>query len=444
MKPLKIHLKLNKNPIQRISNIFKPYHIRNLLDVLCLMHKSGSTHFDIDLHFSEIVCDCQEFEFIRFTRYTVGSNELDSVRISEPAEFRWRKLMTVDVDQLVCDIVDQCPTGCKCTKQPSKVVINVDCKNADLNEMPQNLPQIKQHSTYRYNMILAENQIKRLEYREYLLKTRIIDLNHAGVTDIDDAVWRSFQYVSRVNLNGNHLKRIPNVVTSWNFSNIILDIRDNPISCDCDSQWLKYWLKSVSGILQNPNGINCYEPSWLNGKSIITLDDKEFCRGPPYTIKEILEITIPSIGGLILLNLLVVYLSKRFRIQIYKYVKLYPFDRDECIREDIDYDAFLTCSSEDGALGFSILRFLEKNGCKVCYHKKDFIPGESISDNIINAITKSKRTICVLTRNFIHSGYCMEEFSLSHHRHLQHKKGRLIVLLVDPTVIQMGEVSMEF
>ena len=202
-------------------------------------------------------------------------------------------MMSVPVDQLVCGIVDQCPNGCNCTKQPSKLIISINCANANLHEMPLNLPSIKQHSAYRYNLILSENQIKLLEYREYMNTTTSFDVNHAGVTDIDEEVWRSFQYMSHVNLNGNKLKQIPKVVSSLNFSNTVLDIRDNPISCDCDSRWLKSWLKSVTGILQNPNGINCFEPSWLKGKSILTLDENEFCRGPPYTINEILEITIP-------------------------------------------------------------------------------------------------------------------------------------------------------
>ena len=408
-----------------------------------MLGNNGYSKFDVDLHNSAVVCDCQEFTFVKLTRFFTHAHEIEQLVCSEPSKFKGERMMYVPVDQFVCDIVDQCPSGCKCTKQPSTMTIYVECANANLHDMPLNLPHIKQDSLFRYDLILAENKINRLEYREYMQKTKRFDVNHAGVTDIDAEVWRVFQQVSFVNLNGNKLKRIPKDVTSLNFSNIVLDIKDNPIVCDCDSRWMKSWLESVRGILQNPNGINCNEPSWLNGKSILTLDVEEFCRGPPYTIKEILAITIPSICGVILLNMLLVYLSKKFRIQIYKYVKLHPFDRDECIGEDIDYDAFLACSSDDGVLGLSILRFLERNGCTVCYHKKDFTPGESISDNIINAITKSKRTICVLTRNFIHSGYCMEEFSLSHHRHLQQKTGRLIVLLVDPYVIQTEEISME-
>ena len=115
---------------------------------------------------------------------------------------------------------------------------------------------------------------------------------------------------------------------------------------------------------------------------------------------------------------------------IYKYVKLHPFDRDECIGEDVDYDVFLACAGEDGALGYSILKLLEKSGCKVCYHKKDFIPGEHIIENIMQAVKRSKRTVCVLTGNFIKSGWCMEEFRQSHYRDLQQKMTDCVFWLI--------------
>ena len=209
------------------------------------------------------------------------------------------------------------------------------------------------------------------------------------------------------------------------------------------SQWLKSWLNSLNGSFTNSNGVNCYAPYWLNGRSILSLDEGEFCRGPPYTMEAILEITIPSIYVVILLNLFAAFLLRRFRIQIYKYVKLHQFDRDECNGEDIDYDVFLACASEDGALGYPILKFLEENHCKVCYHKKDFIPGESISNNIINAIVKSKRVLCLLTKNFTKSGYCLEEFSQSHHRDLQLRQTRLVVLVIDQDVLEKEEISVE-
>ena len=64
-------------------------------------------------------------------------------------------------------------------------------------------------------------------------------------------------------------------------------------------------------------------------------------------------------------------------------------------------------------------------------------------DGIMQAVTKSKRTVCVLTGNFIKSGWCMEEFRQAHYRNLQQQKRRLVVLMVDPSVVEMEEMSTE-
>ena len=330
-----------------------------------------------------------------------------------------------------------------CTKQRATLTIHVNCTNANLTEMPLNLPLIKQPSSYKYNLIWPGNKIESLEFRDYIRTTKVFDVRHSGVTNIDEESWRGFQYVNSVNLYGNKLKHIPEMVRWLEFSKIILDIRDNPLSCDCKSRWLKSWLLSHNVSFENINGINCYEPYWLNGKCIATLDEEEFCQGPPYTIQDILEITIPSISGVILLNVISVFLVKRFRIQIYKYVKLHPFDRDECIGEYVGYDVFLSCSSKDGGILSKIAQFLEKEGCKVCYPDNDFTPGETISENITNAIAKSKRTVCVLTKNFIESGWCIEEFRHSHYLDLKKKKTRLVVVLVDMSVIRMEGICPE-
>jgi len=91
----------------------------------------------------------------------------------------------------------------------------------------------------------------------------------------------------------------------------------------------------------------------------------------------------------------------KFRVKFYKKWKFHPFDRDECVGEDMDYDVFLCCSSEDeNPHGLHILERLESKGYRVCYHVRDFRPG-LILDNIIQSIQRSKRTVCLLPTNFL-------------------------------------------
>ena len=38
--------------------------------------------------------------------------------------------------------------------------------------------------------------------------TKNFDVNHSEVTDVDEELWRAFQFVNNINLNGNNLEFI--------------------------------------------------------------------------------------------------------------------------------------------------------------------------------------------------------------------------------------------
>ncbi|XP_041635007.1 toll-like receptor 2 [Cheilinus undulatus] len=50
----------------------------------------------------------------------------------------------------------------------------------------------------------------------------------------------------------------------------------------------------------------------------------------------------------------------------------------------------------------------------LCLHKRDFLPGHWIMDNIMSAIERSRRTIFVLSENFVQSDWCRYELDFSH------------------------------
>nr|XP_046236027.1 toll-like receptor 2 isoform X2 [Scatophagus argus] len=50
----------------------------------------------------------------------------------------------------------------------------------------------------------------------------------------------------------------------------------------------------------------------------------------------------------------------------------------------------------------------------LCLHKRDFLPGHWIVDNIMGAMERSRRTIFVLSENFVQSDWCRYELDFSH------------------------------
>lgn len=70
----------------------------------------------------------------------------------------------------------------------------------------------------------------------------------------------------------------------------------------------------------------------------------------------------------------------------------------------------------------------------LCLHKRDFLPGQWIVDNIISAIERSHHTIFVLSENFVQSDWCRYELDFSHFWLFDGQSGRdpAILILLEP------------
>lgn len=70
----------------------------------------------------------------------------------------------------------------------------------------------------------------------------------------------------------------------------------------------------------------------------------------------------------------------------------------------------------------------------LCLHKRDFLPGQWIVDNIMSAMERSRRTIFVLSENFVSSDWCRYELDFSHFRLFDGKDDgdAAILILLEP------------
>ncbi|XP_062301242.1 toll-like receptor 2 [Scomber scombrus] len=70
----------------------------------------------------------------------------------------------------------------------------------------------------------------------------------------------------------------------------------------------------------------------------------------------------------------------------------------------------------------------------LCLHKRDFIPGHWIVDNIMSAMERSRRTVFILSENFVRSDWCRYELDFSHFRLFDGTAGgnAAILILLEP------------
>ncbi|XP_021166235.2 toll-like receptor 2 isoform X1 [Fundulus heteroclitus] len=68
----------------------------------------------------------------------------------------------------------------------------------------------------------------------------------------------------------------------------------------------------------------------------------------------------------------------------------------------------------------------------LCLHKRDFLPGYPIMDNIMSAIEHSRRTIFILSENFVQSDWCRYELDFSHFWLFDVGGDAAILILLEP------------
>ncbi|NWU88352.1 TLR22 protein, partial [Onychorhynchus coronatus] len=103
--------------------------------------------------------------------------------------------------------------------------------------------------------------------------------------------------------------------------------------------------------------------------------------------------------------------------------------------KDICYDAFVSYSENDSNwVENTMVRELEQ-ACppfRLCLHKRDFVPGKWIVDNIIDSIEKSHKTLFVLSEHFVQSEWCKYELDFSHFRLFDENNDAAILVLLEP------------
>jgi len=308
---------------------------------------------------------------------------------------------TVPLDQFVCELTERCPSGCRCVHRPANATLHIYCSNTNLTVLPLELPELPKSYT-KYKLDFSNNRLlRRLEHRDYFINASILDVSNCSIQLVDNIKdWSDILKIPQVNLYGNKLTSFPQLITSLNITAGHLNVAGNPWDCSCDNKWMSAWLNSIA--VRLTVAVVCHSPPRLYGKIIIRTKEKEFCVDPAAEAsKRAWIISLSSVAGVVVVLLSVVAIFYRLRVKLYTRWKFRPFDRDECPGEDMDYDVFLCCSSlDDRPIGRRILEVVEANGYRACYHERDFMPG-LIVDNIEASVTRSKRTVCLLTDNFI-------------------------------------------
>nr|XP_054928923.1 protein toll-like [Dermacentor andersoni] len=197
---------------------------------------------------------------------------------------------------------------------------------------------------------------------------------------------------------------------------------------------------SGSVAVRDASNIVCARNSNLlvSQKKFVTLGQKDLC--PPAIPRGVVYLLLAFGLLAITLALLAAYLR-------YKQVlKMWLRGRGVCglawgvAEDELDadklFDVFVSFSSNDADwIHEEIIPRLEASGFACCTYERNFKGGFLLQDIIHDAVACSRRTLLVLTQNFLASDWCRLEFRLAHQRALQDNVNRLVIVLVDELVL---------
>jgi len=399
-------VEMSSNQIRRIMDIAGGWGFQTFSDLFCLIRfHQGIPSVKFFFSAQTFVCDCIDYPLYSMVAAFPFSDLLQNCYCDAVhSPFYYVEIPKIPLDQFVCEVTERCPSGCRCVHRPANASLEVYCSNTNLTELPRDLPELPKSYT-KYKLDVSNNhRLRRLEHRNYFVNTSVLDVTNCGIDEIPLDIWKNILRMKRVMMDGNSLKSLPPAVAS---SPLVasLSLERNPWACSCDNRWISGWMRSINQSLQNVDGLLCSTPSRLRGKNIFRISDEEFCRDPIRELEErtrTVAVSLASFAGVVIVLILVGIIVYRLRVKMYTRWKIHPFDRDECLDEDMNYDVFLSGNSDDNLPHVNGIREqLEQHGYRVCYPPRDFLAGELILDNIYNAIVHSKRTVCFLTVKFI-------------------------------------------
>lgn len=267
---------------------------------------------------------------------------------------------------------------------------------------------------------------------KYLPKLTILTMENAGIQNLSTEVFGNFSQLKKVQLNHNVMQTF-SVSMLESLSKLeYLDIRNVPLSCTCENNFLSNWT------VNNPRvqvvylySLPCpHDPKvkfYKFDTSVCFIDLGEylfFCTMP--------WIVIFTVWPLLYAKL---YWKIKYGYYVFRSWFSEQWRRLREEEENCKYDAFISYNSSDELWVMTeLLPNLEGNGSsfKICLHHRDFEPGRYITDNIVSAVYSSRKTICVVSRNFLNSEWCSLEIQLASYRLFDEHRDVLLLVLLEP------------
>ena len=390
-----------------------------------------------------------------------------------------------------CDCEMTCPENCTCYYDQSWNTNIVDCSQSTHLSVPQripmdvtelyldgnNIPSLSSHAFIgRKNLkVLHLNQsnIEIINNRTFngLKSLQILNLKNNRLTQLFGYEFERLVDLKELYLSYNHISIVANntflalkslqilhldhnyiiefQVWNLNYNSRLVDSRlaHNMWSCECQfvEQFIE-WLPTRQDYVRDSQQVQCFYNETtalpLLGEFNMSLCTNFSARKSMFAQKYVvpdywpLVIIGSSVFVLLLLTVIVIFIYRReMSVWFYSRYGVRLEGRAKHRREEEKlFDAFVSYSKKDEAFVAQILAPELEYGnppIRLCLHYRDLpVASGYLSDAIVEAMEASRRTILVISENFLKSEWCRYEFKSAHHEVLRTNRHKLILIFI--------------
>ncbi|KAM9339191.1 toll-like receptor 5 [Symphorus nematophorus] len=290
-----------------------------------------------------------------------------------------------------------------------------------------------------------------------------LNLSHNSLTTLPQGIFSGLSSVLEIDLSFNDLTYLqPDVFPvslRWldltsNFlaspdpttfrSLGFLNLAANRFHCDCHLESFLKWLNTTNGtFLSSVEEYRCEFPAALRNLPLLYYSTIiEPCEEDDEKAVQGLKLALFIFSALSIITVIfsgIVYARLRGHIFIiYKKIvsRVLEGPKPTPPVDEMQYDAFLCFSNNDYRWVEAALlkkldnQFSEENIFNCCFEARDFLPGEDHLTNIRDAIWGSRKTVCIVSKEFLKDGWCLEAFTLAQGRMLEELTNVPIMLVV--------------
>ncbi|CAG0888736.1 unnamed protein product, partial [Cyprideis torosa] len=374
-----------------------------------------------------------------------------------------------------CDCEMTCPANCTCYHDATWTSNIVDCSNGAYERVPERLPM---DATEVY---LDGSHFRSLGSHEFIGRKnmKVLHLNNSGIVEIANQTFNGLmamrvlhlednalthlggfefagleslrelylhnnrlQFIHNITFNvlksleiltlhGNLIKTYPVWQLSSNAYLVSVTLSENPWTCDClYVSYMTRWVEENHPRIPDATEIRCSVSSDLS--PILVVQPAEFSDYLPLllsTLAVFIILVVIAVVGFVFRRDLRVWVHAKCGLRLCMSRGRFQGDDDRL------FDAFVTYSSKDEVFATQVLAPELEQGSpsyRLCLHYRDFPVSAYLADTIIEAVESSKRTILILSPNFLSCEWTRFEFKSALHQVLRERRGgrRLIVIVL--------------